>query len=84
MTDHPGVCRNVDGGQRCAEPLVAALHITVDGRDYTGFGTINVCLRHLLLLMVRHGIDPDKAVGLVEHLAHHNALQVLAEEKRHR
>ena len=74
-------CRNNEDGPPCGELAVASLSIHVQGST-DEYGTIDICLRHLLILMVRNGSGPPAAVDLVERLARCTALEILREEEK--
>lgn len=80
MTDN--LCKNNEGGQPCEETAVAGLVVTIGGDPYDAAGTIDLCLSHLLGVMIRNGCDPQKAVDVVSAIGHRIALDILDEERK--
>jgi hypothetical protein len=70
------LCRNNEDG-KCGHEAVAQLSMTVG--DELAF---DVCLTHLLKVMIRHGVTPQKAVEIIATVARRIATDILDEERQ--
>lgn len=70
------LCRNNEDGT-CGHEAVAQLTMTVG--DELAF---DVCLTHLLKVMIRHGVHPQKAVEIIATISRRIAADILAEERQ--
>jgi hypothetical protein len=60
------MCANTEDAVVCGQPTVATLLVRVHGRQATT-GEVDVCLRHLIRLVLYNSPDPT---SLMERIAH--------------
>jgi hypothetical protein len=76
-------CGNTETGDPCGDLAVATLSIHLHHNDDDArYGQLHLCLRHLIVVMVRNGIDAPAAVTVIEQFARRTALDILRDEER--
>jgi len=73
------LCRNNEGGQPCGAGAAAGLAIRV-GAHFQPC-EIDLCLSHLLAVMIRNGTSTQEAVDVITAIGHRIALDILDQEK---